>query len=158
MRRAFVTNQNMRLIFCLSVVAVIGLAVSAEAQTNRKPAGESSSTSASTATAAYAEIALRRAEVEADLEALLVDYTDDFPKVKELKFALTRIDAEVARLKAMKAVDRGTSALGKLMVRKVEAEIELWKLQESYADEHPEVRRAKKRVEIFERAIKEILG
>jgi hypothetical protein len=44
------------------------------------------------------------------------------------------------------------------MVRKVESEIDLWKLQQSYADGHPDVRRAKKRVEIFEKAIKEILG
>ena len=114
----------------------------------------------STATAAFAEIALKRAEFEADLEAFLVDYTDDFPKVKELRFALTKIEADSERLKALKATDRdrATSALGKLMVRKVESEIELWKLQLSYADGHPEVRRAKKRVEIFEKAIKEVLS
>ncbi|MEO5857375.1 MAG: hypothetical protein ABIR33_00345 [Pyrinomonadaceae bacterium] len=112
------------------------------------------------ATAAYAEVALKRADVEAELESLLVEYTDEFPKVKELKYALTRIDAEVTRLSSMKTAerDRATPALGKLMVRKVEAEIELWKVQQDYADTHPEVRRAKKRVEIFEKAIKEILG
>ena len=43
-------------------------------------------------------------------------------------------------------------------VRKVEAEIELWKVQQDYADNHPDVRRAKKKVEIYEKAIKEILG
>ena len=136
-------------------------ALSVEGQTNRKPSPTPEpSTGGSTSTAAFAEIALKRAEFEADLEALLVDYTDDFPKGKELRFALTRIEAESARLKALKDadLDRATSALGKLMVRKVESEIELWKLQQSYADGHPNVRRAKKRVEIFEKAIKEILG
>ena len=54
--------------------------------------------------------------------------------------------------------DRASAALGKLMVRKVEAEIGLWKLQEDYADTHPEVKRAKRKVEIYERAIKDILG
>lgn len=147
------------LLISLFVFAAAG-APDAFGQTNRKPAVpvDPSSVAGSSATAAFAEIALRRAETEADLEALLVDYTDDFPKVKELRFTLTRIDAEIARLKAMKTSDRATSALGKLMVRKVEAEVELWKLQQSYADGHPEVRRAAKRVEIFEKAIKEILG
>ena len=44
------------------------------------------------------------------------------------------------------------------MVRKVEAEVDLWRLQQSYADGHPDVKRAKRRLEIFEKAIKEILG
>ena len=50
-----------------------------------------------------------------------------------------------------------TLALGKLMVRKVEAEVDLWRLQQSYADGHPDVKRARRKLEIFEKAIKEIL-
>jgi len=130
------------------------------AQTGKKANPPVAIDQSSKATAAYAEIALRRADVEAELESLLVEYTDEFPKVRELKYSLTRVDAEVARLAAIKPAerDRATSALGKLMVRKVEAELELWKLSQDYADNHPEVRRAKKKVEIYERAIKEILG
>lgn len=114
----------------------------------------------SKATAAYAEIALKRADVEAELESLLVEYTDEFPKVRELKYSLTRIDVEAARVTSLKAAerDRATEALGKLIIRKVDAEIELWKLSQDYADAHPDVKRAKKKVEIFEKAIKEILG
>lgn len=90
----------------------------------------------------------------------MIDYTDDFPKVKELKYELSRIEGESVRLNAIKAAerDKATAALGKLMVRKVEAEVDLWKVQQDYADAHPEVKRAKKKVEIFEKAIKEILG
>ena len=36
-------------------------------------------------------------------------------------------------------------------------ESELWRLQANYKDEHPEVKRAKKRIEIFENAIGQIL-
>ena len=112
------------------------------------------------ATAAFAEIALKRADLEAELQSLLIDYTDEFPRVKELKFALTRIEVQTARLGDMKPAerDRATTALGKLMVRKVEAETDLWKVQQDYADNHPDVRRAKKKVEIFEKAIAEILS
>ena len=141
------------------ILALIVTAGAVSAQTNRKPVPASLDPDVK-ATAAFAEVALKRTDFEADLEALLVDYTDEFPKVKELKYALSKIEAESARLSAIKPADRSkaTSALGKLMVRKVEAEIDLWKLQSEYADSHPEVRRAKKKVEIFEKAIKEILG
>ncbi len=50
-----------------------------------------------------------------------------------------------------------TLALGKLIVRKIELETDLWNLRRQYNDEHPEVKRAKRKVEVFERAIKEIL-
>jgi hypothetical protein len=141
------------------LLAVLVTAAAVSGQTNRKPVSSAVDPDVK-ATAAFAEVALKRTDFEAELEALLVDYTDEFPKVKELKYALTRIEAESARLMAIKPSERGkaTSALGKLMVRKVEAEIDLWKLQSDYADTHPEVRRAKKKVEIFEKAIKEILG
>lgn len=152
--------MRLHLLTSLICLTLLGVAV-AQGQTARKPSPSPEPPAGGmTATAAFAEIALKRAEYEADLEALLVDYTEDFPKVKELRYALTRIEAETDRLKALKASDRdrATTALGKLMIRKVESEIELWKLEQSYADGHPEVRRAKKRVEIFERAIKEVLG
>jgi hypothetical protein len=50
-----------------------------------------------------------------------------------------------------------TFSLGKIMVRKVDAEVDLWRLQQSLADSHPDVKRAKRKVEVFETAIKEIL-
>jgi hypothetical protein len=143
----------------IPVVLVLG-GVSALGQNPPKTGTAPTMVQGGKATAAYAEVALKRADVEAELESLLVEYTDEFPKVKELKFALSRIDIETARLSAMKAADRdrATAALGKLMVRKVEAEIDLWKVQQDYADVHPDVKRAKKKVEIYERAIKDILG
>ena len=141
------------------LLAVFVTAAAVSGQTNRKPVSPVIDPDVK-ATAAFAEVALKRTDFEAELEALLVDYTDEFPKVKELKYALTTIEAESARLMAIKPSERGkaTSALGKLMVRKVEAEVDLWKLQSDYADTYPEVRRAKKKVEIFEKAIREILG
>ncbi len=144
-------------LLAFSVLLLAGtLAVSAQVVKKPTPAADQTWK----ATAAYAEIALKRADAEAELESLLVEYTEEFPKVRELKYSLTRIDAEAARLAAIKPADRerATATLGKLMVRKVDAELELWKLSQDYADAHPEVKRAKKKVEIFERAIKEILG
>ena len=108
-------------------------------------------------TPAYSEILLRETELRADVEVLLADYTDDFPKVKESRYALELIRKEKARLSSVDP-EKLSMALGKIINRKVDAEVELWRLQQGLADEHPNVKRAKKKVEIFEAAIREILG
>ena len=109
---------------------------------------------------AYAEVLLRRTEIEAELESLLVEYTEDYPKVKQDRFELDLISKESDRLLAVKPADatKLTEALGKLIVRKVELQGELWQLQQQFGDAHPDVKRAKRKVEIFEKAVKEILG
>ena len=109
---------------------------------------------------AYSEVLLRKTDLEADVEALLLDYTEDFPKIQEDRHALTVIDAEMKKLFAVNPdqASKLTLALGKLIVRKVEAETELWRLRKQYKDDHPEVKRAKKKAEMFEKAVNEILG
>ncbi len=109
---------------------------------------------------AFAELLLKKTEVQSELESLILEYTEDYPKVSELRQTLVLIQKESDRLTAVKPADSGklTLALGKLMVRKAELETELWSLLKTYKDEHPDVKRAKRRVEIYEAAIKEILG
>lgn len=109
---------------------------------------------------AFAEILLRRTEFEAEVESLILEYTDEFPKVKELRQGILMLNRESDRLFKVKPekAESLTLALGKLMVRKVEAEVDLWRLQQSYADGHPDVKRARRKLEIFEKAIREILG
>lgn len=109
---------------------------------------------------AYAEMLLLKTEREAQLESLLIDYTEEYPKIKEARFQLTVIQKDMERLLAVKPaeVSKLTLALGKLMVRKVEIETDVWALRIKYSDDHPEVKRAKRKLEIYEAAIKEILG
>jgi hypothetical protein len=105
-------------------------------------------------------LSLRKAELTAELESLLSEYTEDYPKIKEIKYSLQIVAEENLRLLRTKPAeaDRLTPALGKLLVRKIELQTELWRLLQSYKDEHPDVKRAKRKVEVFEAAIKEILG
>lgn len=109
---------------------------------------------------AYAELLLRRTELTASLEALVLQYTDEYPKVKESRYLLTLIERDAERLSKVKPADQGrlTLALGKLLVKKLELEADLWNLQKDYKEEHPDVKRAKRRVEIYEAAISEILN
>jgi hypothetical protein len=109
--------------------------------------------------AAYAEVLLKRTDLESELESILLDYTEEFPRVKELKYTLSVLQRDTDKILATKASDAGrlTQALGKLIVRRVDLETDLWELLQSYKDEHPDVKRAKRRVEIYDRAIKQII-
>lgn len=138
-----------------SFFILMSVAVIANGQTAQKQ-----NDAAVRASAAFSEIILKETELRAEVEAYLVEYTEDFPKVKEARFAIGLVQKEKNRLLAIKEKDAAklTLALGKLQVRKTEAEMELWRLQQTLSDGHPDVKRAKKRVEIYEAAINEILG
>ncbi len=149
--------------FFLTAVSIFTIAAFCPAQTppgsvTKKPASPQA-ISAIKSSPAYAELLLRRAERESELEEFLLDYTEEFPKVKEIKFELSLINKEMEKILAVSAAESGklTLALGKLIVRKIELETDVWNLRRQYNDDHPEVKRARRKVEAFEKAIKEIL-
>ena len=109
---------------------------------------------------AYAEVLMRRTELRSELESLLVEYTEDYPRVKEIRFVLTLLDRDMARINKVKPAESSklTLALGKLLVRRTELETDLWNLEKNYKEEHPDVKRAKRKLEIYEAAIGEILN
>ena len=108
---------------------------------------------------AYAELLLRKTERESELEEFAIDYTEEYPKVKEIKYELSLLNKEMDKLLAVSAADAGklTLALGKLLVRKTELETDLWNLNLQYKSDHLEVKRAKRKVDAYEKAIREIL-
>jgi hypothetical protein len=142
------------------VLTGLALSASALAQSAVKAPADAKTKADIRGSAAYAELLLKRTEAESELEALSAEYTDEYPKVVEAKFAFEVIERERNRLLSLKPADlpRLTTALGKLIVRKVEHEVELWTLRRSLQDAHPDVKRARRKTEIFEAAIKEILG
>ncbi len=144
---------------CFVLTIVLFLSFWSQAQTIKKPSAPASVTGAAKSTAAFAEILLRRTERESELEEFLLDYTEEFPKVKEIKFELGLLQKELDKILAVNASESGklTLALGKLMVRKTEIETDLWNLRRQYADDHPEVKRARRKADVYERAIKDIL-
>lgn len=144
----------------LSIVPLLLSAAVAAQPASKAPAIDTRSQTEVRSSAAYAELMLKRAELQSELEALLVEYTEEFPKVVEGRYALEVIEKERARLLNIRAADTGklTVALGKLLVRKVELEVELWTLRKTFQEVHPDVRRAKKKADIYEAAVKEILG
>jgi len=147
--------------FALCFAAAGGGSVYAQKATAEKPAADAKPAATSAApSAAYAELLLKRTELRSELEALVLDYTEDYPRIKELRFVLGLIDRDVARLAKVKPTESAklTVALGKLMLRHVELEADLWKLRQSYQDDHPDVKQARRKVEIFESAINEMLN
>jgi len=132
------------------------------AQTTGKkivPQNSGASNQAAKSSPAYAEILLLKTELESQLEDFSADYTDDFPKAQELRYQLDLIQKETNKILSVNAADANklTIAMGKLFVRKIELETNLWNLKLKYKDDYPEVKRAKRKLEVFERAIREIL-
>jgi hypothetical protein len=109
------------------------------------------------ATPAYAEILLRKTELESLIESFSVSYTEEFPKVKEANYELKLIEKDISRLLSVKDPTQLTLALGKLIVRRAQLETDLWALQTKFGEAHPDVVRAKRRVAIFDKAVSEIL-
>ncbi|CAN5754584.1 hypothetical protein BH24ACI3_BH24ACI3_01390 [soil metagenome] len=143
---------------CILIVLVVGISLRTHAQAEPRPA--MTPQTHVTSSPAYAELLLRRTEVESDLEALVLEYTDEFPAVVNLKQHLLSIQKEIGLLSKVKAADAGrlTLALGKLMVKRAELQAAHTKLLSGYKEEHPDVKRAKRRIEIYDKAIKDILG
>ena len=149
--------------FFLIVITVLALISICTAQ-NKTSVTKSSSTAvqqsnSNKSSPAYAEVLLRKTELLSELESLLVEYTEEYPKVKELRFETAALQKELDKLLAPGPAESSklSAALGKLMVRKCELETDLWSLQKNFNDQHPDVKRAKRKMEIFESAIKEIL-
>lgn len=110
-------------------------------------------------TAAYTEVLLRRTELEAELEELLVSYTREFPAVRSVQLQIDLLNTELMKLFEVKTEEKEklTSALGRLIVRKVELEKDLANLKRQYGEEHPNVKKAERKVLVFESAIKDVL-
>lgn len=109
---------------------------------------------------AFAEILLRKTDLISEVESLLVTYTEDFPRVKEARYELDVLNTELTGLLKVKPDEKEklSLALGKLIVRKAEFETDYWNLKAKYGDDHPDVKRAKRKTEIYAKAIKDILG
>lgn len=129
------------------------------AQTKNKPVGNDETARFVKASPAYAETLLYRTDLEAEREDLLVSYTSEFPKVQEVEFKLKFINLEMDKFFNVEPSEsqKLTLALGKLIVRKVELEADLWKLKKKYGNDHPEVKKATKKVLIFQTAINDII-
>lgn len=108
---------------------------------------------------AYAEILLRKTELQADIEAFGADYTEESPKMIELRVELTSLDKSLEKVFAVRPSETGklTQGLGKLIVKKAALDADLDRLLRKYSKEHPETKRAQRRVDRFNAAIAEIL-
>ncbi|MGI8641888.1 MAG: hypothetical protein ACR2MG_18315 [Pyrinomonadaceae bacterium] len=146
-------------IFFTLLLLLSSLACSAQTKGKITQTSTKATATAIKSSPAFAEILLRKTERTAELEELLIEYTEEFPKVKQLRFELNLLNKEMDRILAVNPSDASklTLALGKLMLRKIEFEIEYANLQKQYNDDRPDVKQAKRKVEIFEAAIIEIL-
>ncbi len=150
----------MKITIALFVILFASLFASAQTKPVVKPTPSPTPTTAAQSvrsSPAYAEVLLKKTELSSELEDLLVEFTEEYPRVKELRFKLALMQKDMDKLLAASDASKLSPALGKLMVRRVELAADVWMLQKQYADDHPDVKRAKRKMDVFEQAIKEIL-
>lgn len=145
-----------RIVLFLPLVLLFAATGFAQTKTKPTPANGLNPVKSSPA---YAEVLLKKTELSAELEGLLVEYTEEFSKVKELRYESGLLQKEMDRLLTINAADasRLSAALGKLMVRKCELDTDLWSLLLQFNDQHPDVKRAKRKSDLFGAAINDIL-
>ncbi len=136
------------LIFAFSSISILG---------QTKPVSNNSVSNSAKATPAYAELLLRRTELESNVESWLETYTEDYPKLKETRYELELINKDLTTLLAQTDTGKLTLALGKLLVRKNEIATDLWVLENKFGKDHPDVKRNQRKLESFQKAVKEIL-
>lgn len=142
----------------LPVVLIVLFAATIFSQTSEKTTAQAEA-GPIRSSPAYAEILLRKTEIQADLEAFSAGYTEANPKILDLRIEIGSLDKELEKVFGVKPAETGklTLALGKLIVKKASLETDLARLMRSYNKDNPDVKRAKRRVEIFDAAIKEVL-
>lgn len=151
----------MRIVILVSLLAAFGFLLTPPSfaqRPSRTPAVAVAAADVS-ATPAFAEVLLRKVELEAELEGLILEYTDEFPRVVNLRHEVGLLNAEIENLRKTPADQTGklTLALGKLLVKRSEFSTDLWVLLKSYKEEHPDVKRAQRKIEIYSNAIASIL-
>ncbi len=152
-----------RIIFTTAFLLTASHICFAQSTVKNKPAVSSIAVEATAflkSSPAFAEVLLRKTELLSEVESLLVTYTEDFPRVKEVRYELDVLNTELTGLLKVKPEEKEklTLALGKLIVRKAEVETDYWNLKTKYGDDFPDVKRAKRKTEIYAKAIRDILG
>jgi uncharacterized protein involved in exopolysaccharide biosynthesis len=109
--------------------------------------------------AAYGELVLRKVEVEAECKEMLVDYTEEHPKVKIKKAEIDNLNAEMDKIAAMDTslIPKLTATVGKLILKKIDLQTEVNKLLLQYSEDHDLVKRAKQKVAVMEEEIQKVL-
>lgn len=110
-------------------------------------------------TGAYAEVFAARVEAEAELKVLTTDLTEETAQVREKKLERDLLDREVRWLTALPSTshEKMTTALGRLLVRKTQAEVSLKMLSANYAESFPSVKKARTRIEVYNNEIQKLL-
>lgn len=160
-----------RLLFCSILICALAAFSKTAAQKNTKTAANKPAITGTTVTisnpttskiaetGAFAEVYAAKVEAEADLKVLTMEYPEGTQQVLEKKFERDLLNRQIRWLEALpsSSYSKMTTALGRLLVRKTQAEAAVKTLSENYADQHPALKKAQMRIEIFNSEIQKLL-
>lgn len=111
------------------------------------------------ATSAYSMLMLRKVAVEAELEKVLSEYTNEQPKVKIKQFELDALNCEMEKMIETPESNwvKLTSTYGKLILQKVRLKSETQALLLEYTSDYPKVRLKEVELNLLDHEIAKIM-
>ena len=110
-------------------------------------------------TQAYSMLILQKVKLQAELEALLSEYSSDWPKSKKVQFELDTLKIE---MKKMAEVDESkviklTSGFGSLVLRRIALATDVHMLSEEEGSDWPPLKQKQRELELLNQEIQTAL-
>lgn len=110
-------------------------------------------------TPAYSMLIQRKVKVQAQLEALLEQYSSEWPQAKTLQFEVDALKIEMKKMVEViePKVSKLTSGYGTLILRKVSLESEIQTLLLEEGSDWPAVKERQRELELLDKELQKIM-
>jgi len=111
-------------------------------------------------TQAYSMLIQRQVKVQAKLEAMMHEYSSEWPAAKELQTELDALKLEMKKLRELdpNLIPKLTSGVGALILRKATLITEIKVMADEYESEWPEAKEKQRELELLNKQIEKILS
>ena len=111
-------------------------------------------------TQAYSMLIERQVKVQATLEAMLHEYSSEWPPAKELQTELDALKIEMKKLREIdpNLIPKLTSGVGALILRKATLTTEINVMAYEHESEWPEAKEKQRELELLDKQIQKILS
>jgi uncharacterized protein involved in exopolysaccharide biosynthesis len=110
-------------------------------------------------TPAYSLLVLRKVKVQAELEALVAEYSSDWPAAKKLQFELDALKEEMKKLADTDEaqIPKLTNGYGTLLLRRASLESEIQSLSEEEGSDWPTLKQKQRELELLDGELKKLM-
>ncbi len=136
------------LIIFVSSIPAYAQQVSAKVETNAKT------------TPAYSLLVQRKVKVQAELETVLAEYSNEWPPAKKLQFELDALEAEMKKVADTDEaqIPKLTNGYGTLLLRRAALDCEIQSLSQEQTSDWPGLKQKRRELELLDNELKKLIG